>query len=159
MQKTRVLSLKSVPSEMWKARYSLSDRLRQAVWAGMNQQPPVHQFRIMPFKLFCAWTKNTSSSPAQGFFRPLLCAKFFPPTYFHHLTSRSLHLQSLGELKLEWQKALRAWESLSLNSRKLPGDMRHKAWGWWRDYCCRNVKRRRQEEPFIPNVEMGGKKR
>ncbi len=44
----------------------------------MNQQPPVHQFRIRPFKLFWGWTKNTSSSLAQGFFSPLLCPKIFP---------------------------------------------------------------------------------
>jgi hypothetical protein len=46
--------------------------------AGVCQQPPVHQFRMRPFKPLWGWTKNTSSSLEQGFFSPLLCSKFFP---------------------------------------------------------------------------------
>jgi hypothetical protein len=46
--------------------------------AGVNQQPPVHQFRMKPFKPFWGWTKNTSSCPTQGFFSTLLCPKNFP---------------------------------------------------------------------------------
>jgi hypothetical protein len=41
-------------------------------------------------------------------------SKFSHPTYLPHLISRSLHLQSLGEL-------------LSLSSTKFQGDVRHKA--------------------------------
>ncbi len=59
----------------------------------MNQQPPVHQFRMRPFKPFWGWTKNTSSSSAQVFFSPLLCPKNFPsyllPTYLPPPTSFS----------------------------------------------------------------------
>ncbi len=62
---------------------------------GMNQQPPMHQFKMRPFKPFGGWIKNTSSSPAQGFFSPLLCPKVFPfyllpccpPTYLPLPTS------------------------------------------------------------------------
>jgi hypothetical protein len=79
-------------------------------WAGVNQQPSVHQFRITPF---WGWTKNTSSSPAQGFFNPLMCPKFFssylptspllPPSYLPHLISRSLHskAQEMWNTRLE----------------------------------------------------------
>jgi hypothetical protein len=77
---------------------------------------------MRPFKPFWGWIKNTSSSPAQGFFSPLLCLKFFPsyllppPSYlppssfFPHLTSSSLHLQSSKELS-------------SLSSTELWGDI------------------------------------
>ncbi len=62
---------------------------------GMNQQPPMHQFKMRPFKPFWGWIKNTSSSPAQGFFSPLLYPKVFPsyllprcpPTYLPLPTS------------------------------------------------------------------------
>jgi len=68
-----------------------------------------HQVRLTPFKPFWGWTKNTSSSPAQGFFSPLLCLKIFPsyllpppppppylppPSYLLHLISHSLHSES-----------------------------------------------------------------
>jgi hypothetical protein len=56
--------------------------------AGVNQQPPMHQFRMRPFKPFWGWTQTHpahpawaflfSSSPAQGFFSPLICPKVFP---------------------------------------------------------------------------------
>jgi hypothetical protein len=46
--------------------------------AGVKQQPPMHQFRMRPFKPFWVWTKNTSSCLAQGFFSPLFCPKIFP---------------------------------------------------------------------------------
>jgi hypothetical protein len=48
------------------------------VMVGVNQQPPMHQFKMRPFKPFWGWTKNTSSSPARGFFSPLLYPKIFP---------------------------------------------------------------------------------
>ncbi len=74
---------------------------------------------MKPFKPVWGWTKNTSYSPVQGFFSSFLCPKFFPsyvPPSLHFLL---LHLQSSEEL-------------LNLNSTKLWGDMRHKAWGRWR---------------------------
>jgi len=120
-----------------------------STWARMNQQPWVHQLRMKPFKPFWGWTKNTSSSPAQGFFSPLHCFKIFPsylpppflpPSYFPHLISHSFHFQSLGEL-------------LSLSSTKLQKDVRHNACRRWRAQRWRNMERRRQEECFIPNVE------
>jgi len=43
--------------------------------AGVNQQPPM---QTRPFQPFCEWTKNPSSSVAQGFSSPLLCPKIFP---------------------------------------------------------------------------------
>jgi hypothetical protein len=43
--------------------------------AGVNQQPPVQDEAV---QAVLGWTKNTSSSPAQGFFSPLLCPKNFP---------------------------------------------------------------------------------
>jgi hypothetical protein len=73
--------------------------------AGVNQQPSMHQLRMRPFKLFWWWTKNTSSSRAQGIFSPLICPKIFPsylptspPIYLPQLISCSLHLQSSVEL-------------------------------------------------------------
>ncbi len=53
--------------------------------AGVNQQPPVHQFSMRLFKPFWGWTQTQrsselffSSSPAQGFFSLLFCPKVFP---------------------------------------------------------------------------------
>ncbi len=77
--------------------------------AGVKQQPPMHQFRMRPFKPFWGWTKNTSSCLAQGFCSPFSAPKFSPPTYspsptyfppsylpspsyLPHLISCSLHL-------------------------------------------------------------------
>ncbi len=65
--------------------------------ARVNQQPPMHQFRMRPFKPFWEWTKNTSS-PAQGFwfFQPLLCPKVFPsylPTSPHFALTPSSKLR------------------------------------------------------------------
>jgi hypothetical protein len=34
-------------------------------WAGVNQQPPMHQLRMIPFNPFCGWT---SSLPVEIFF-------------------------------------------------------------------------------------------
>ncbi len=60
--------------------------VRSSPLAGVNQQPPVHQLRMRPFKLFWGWTQTHlskaflfSSSFAQGFFLP----QSFPllPTY------------------------------------------------------------------------------
>jgi len=90
-------------------------------WGGVNQQPPVHPFRL--FKQFWGWTKSTSFSLAQGCF--FSASKFSPltsilpsPSYLHHLISCSLHLQSLKKLP-------------SLSSTNLRGNVRHKAWGRW----------------------------
>ncbi len=114
--------------------------LMQGRWsraARVNQQPPVHQFRMRLFKLFWRWTTNTTSSPAQGFFSPLLCPKIFP-TYLPHLISRSLHRQSLEELPI-------------MSSSNLRGDARHKAWGRWRR------KGKRSASSQMQNWEKKGK--
>ncbi len=49
------------------------------------------------FKLFWGWTKNPSSSLAQGFSSPLLYPKIFPSYLPHHIFC-SLHLESSIEL-------------------------------------------------------------
>jgi hypothetical protein len=67
----------------------------------------VHQFRMRLFKPFWGWTKNTSSSPAQGFFSPLLCPRIFPsylpPPYLppspHFLLTPSPKLRRVPELE------------------------------------------------------------
>ncbi len=47
--------------------------------AGLNQQTPMHQLRMKPFRPFWGWTKNTFSLPEIiGFFQPLICPKNFP---------------------------------------------------------------------------------
>jgi hypothetical protein len=81
--------------------------------SGVKQQPPMHQFRMRPFKPFWGWTKNTSSSPAQGFFSPLLCPKIFPsyllpppPTYLPPPTSlTSFPTHSISKAR----ESSRAW--------------------------------------------------
>ncbi len=112
----------------------------------------MHQFGMRLFKPFWGWTKNTSSSPAQGFFSPLLCPKIFPsylslpppllptspPT---SLTSFPTHSISKAR-KSSW-----AWEHKPLRRCK------HKVWGRWKAQRWRNVEWRKQEECFIPNVE------
>jgi hypothetical protein len=119
----------------------------QGLWAGVNQQPPVHQFRMRPFKLFWGWTKNTSSSPAQGFFSPLPCPKIFP-TYLPPTPLTSFPARSISRAgESSW-----AWVAQSFEEMQ---DARHKAWGRWRAQHWRNMERRRQEECFIPNVEAG----
>jgi hypothetical protein len=66
-----------------------SRKLNSNRQVGVNQQPPVHQFRMRLFKLFWGWTQTHparpdppaflfSSSAAQGFFSPLICPKVFP---------------------------------------------------------------------------------
>jgi len=51
-------------------------------WAGVNQQPPMHQLRMRPLKPFRGWTKITSSLPKViVFFRLFSAPKIFPPTY------------------------------------------------------------------------------
>jgi hypothetical protein len=78
---------------------------------------------------------------APRIFQPLFNPKIFssylplppsylPPTYLPQLISRSPHLQNLGELP-------------SLSSKKLQGDVKHKAWRRWRAQHWRNVERRR----------------
>ncbi len=78
--------------------------------AGVNQQPPVHQFRMRLFKPFWGWTQTHparpaqaflfSSSPAQGFFSPL--PQSFPllPTSLtlNHKPSPTLNLNSFFPL-------------------------------------------------------------
>ncbi len=57
-----------------------------------------HQFKMRPFKLFWGWTENTSSSPVQGLFSPLLCPKNFPsylpPTSLTSFLAHSRALES-----------------------------------------------------------------
>jgi len=90
--------------------------------AGVNQQPPMHQLRMRPSKLFWGWTGNTSS-PAQSFwfFQPLLCPKVFPsylppfhlpppPTSLPPITplvptSPHLALNPSSELKSAWNES------------------------------------------------------
>jgi hypothetical protein len=93
-------------------------------WAGVNQQPPMHQLRMRPFKPFWGWIKNTSSlAQSFWFLQPLLYPKVFPsylppsylprpsylpPTYLPpptYLTSfcTHIHRQSLGELEARGQ--------------------------------------------------------
>ncbi len=101
---------------------------------------------MRPFKLFWGWTKNTSSSPAQGFFCPFLCPKIFPsyippPSYLPHLISRSLHFQSSGELP-------------SLSSTELRGDVDTRleeggelnAKGMWRGESKRSASSQMQKQ-------------
>jgi len=93
----------------------------------------MHQFRMRPFKLFWGWTKNTSSSPAQGFFSPLFYPKIFP-SYLPHLIYSSLHLQSSGKPP-------------SLSSTKLQGNVNTRLeeggelniQGMWRGESKRNT--------------------
>jgi hypothetical protein len=65
---------------------SLDHCLKFSPAGGVNQQPPMHQFRMRPLKPFSRWTKNTSSLPKIiNFFQPLLYPKIFPylpPTSF-----------------------------------------------------------------------------
>jgi hypothetical protein len=59
---------------------------------------------------FWVWTKNTSFSPAQGFFSPILCPKKFPSTYLPpptSLTSFPAHLMARA------QESSRAWVAQS----------------------------------------------
>ncbi len=126
-----------------------SDRLRQAVRAGVNQQPPVQDELV---QAILGMNKNTSSSPAQGFFSPLLCPKFFPPTYFPPPTSltsfnahsiSTLHLQSSGELP-------------SLSSTEFWGDVLRRC----ETQDLRNVESStlkecgEKKERFIPNIQV-----
>ncbi len=67
---------------------------------------------MRPFKLFWGWTKNTSSSPAQGFFSPLLCPKIFPsylPPPPTSLTSFPTH-----SISRAWESSW-AWVTQSFN--------------------------------------------
>jgi hypothetical protein len=88
----------------------------------------------------------------RDFSAPFSAPKFSFPTYFPpllptyplylpHLIFHSFHFQSMGELP-------------TLNSIELWGDMKHKAWGRWRAQHWRNVEKRKQEECFIPIVEV-----
>jgi hypothetical protein len=76
---------------------------------------------MRPFKLFWGWTKNKSSSFAQGFFNFLLCPKVFPSylpppsylprTYFTSFCVHSIAIAKIQEsLKLEVKNLkLEAW--------------------------------------------------
>ncbi len=109
------------------------------VVAGVNQQPPVHQFRTRPFKPF--WDEpKTHPLLLPRDFQPLSLPQNFPPSHLSHLISYSLHCHSSRELQ-------------SLNNLKLKGDVRHKAWGRWKARHLRSMERRRQKEHFIPNTE------
>jgi hypothetical protein len=76
-------------------------------WAGVNQQPPVHQFRM---RLGCSsrFGDEPKTHPPLpkvfGSFSLLSAAMFFPPTYLSHLILHSLHCRSLGELGAGGQK-------------------------------------------------------
>ncbi len=108
------------------------------VVAGVNQQPPVHQFRTRPFKPF--WDEpKTHPLLLPRDFQPLSLPQNFPPSHLSHLISYSLHCHSSRELQ-------------SLNNLKLKGDVRHKAWGRWKARHL-SMERRRQKEHFIPNTE------
>ncbi len=48
---------------------------------GVNQQPPMHQFRMRPLRPFCGWTKIPSSLPAWIFFFTSSLPQKFPPSY------------------------------------------------------------------------------
>ncbi len=95
----------------------------------------MHHFRMRPFKPIWGWTKNTSSSPAQGFFItslpqnfPLLPTpphSYLPhPSYFLHLISHSFHLQSSEELS-------------SLSSKEPLRRCRHKVWRRWKSLALK----------------------
>jgi hypothetical protein len=92
--------------------------------AGVNQQPPVHQFRMRSFKPFWEWTQNTSSSPPQEFFSPFLYPKIFPsPSYLsppspHLLFTSSVHSISKKHKKTT-KKSQEKGRKLPLNSRLL----------------------------------------
>jgi len=108
----------------------------------------MHQVRMRLFQSFWGWTKNTSSSPTQGFFNTLLCPKFFPsylprPSYLPHLISRSHHLQNSKELP-------------SMNSIELWGDVRHKAWGRWIAQHWTNVQRKFGFSGLISSLSLKG---
>jgi hypothetical protein len=105
----------------------LSSKTFRAIWkisepapsssfrAGVNQQPPVHYFRMRPFKPFWGWTQNTLN-PCTGIFEspslpqncPLLT--FPPPT---SLTSFPAHFISKGS-ENSW-----AWDFSLTSSPKL----------------------------------------
>jgi hypothetical protein len=90
--------------------------------AGVNQQPPVHQFRMRAFKPFWGITKNTSSSPAQDFSAPFSAPKFSPPPYLlpPPLLPPSPHFPLIPSQES-------SGDFPSLSSTKLWGDVTHKA--------------------------------
>ncbi len=60
-------------------------------WAGVNQQPPIHQLRMRPLKPFWGWTKNTSSlAKVIHFFSLFSAPEFFPPTYLPWFCAHSI---------------------------------------------------------------------
>jgi hypothetical protein len=80
---------------------------------GVNQQPPMHQFRMSPLLPFCGWTKIPSSLPAWIFFFHLFSApKISPllPTTYQPLPP-SLHRQSSRDVEREqaWSWSRGCW--------------------------------------------------
>jgi len=49
--------------------------------AGVKQQPPMHQFRTRPFKLFWDEPKTHPLALPKDFLAPFSAPKFSPPTY------------------------------------------------------------------------------
>jgi hypothetical protein len=90
-------------------------------WAGVNQQPPMHQLWMSPLRPFFGWTKIPSSLPAYYYFSYLFSTpKFSPllPTTYQPLPPP---LTPLPELQ-----GRRAGESLEQGS--LEGSLEQRAW-------------------------------
>jgi hypothetical protein len=84
-------------------------------WAGVNQQPPVHQCRMRPFKPFGDEPKTHPSLPkVLGFFSLFSAPKFFLPTYLPptYLTSFCTHsiVKALKNLKRENKTKSQKWQ-------------------------------------------------
>ncbi len=127
--------------------------------AEVNQQPPMNQLRMRSFMPFWGWTKNTSSSLAQGLFRPpylpqnfpLLPTSAPPPT---SLTSFPNHSISKAQSSVE----LPSLSSTKLRNTRLEEGGKLNVEGKWGAQHWRKVESSTQEErfilhPFIPNAK------
>jgi len=125
---------------MWQF-WGFRSHARWILPAEVNRQPPIHQLRMRQFKPFWGWTKNPSSSPAQGFFSPLLGPKFSPPTYLcpsclpPPLLPTPPPPTSLTSFPFTPSRELSITPKLELHRAS-----QHTTWGRWRAQRCRNMK-------------------
>jgi len=141
---------------MWQF-WEFRSHARWILLSGVNQQAPMHQLRMRQFKPFWGWTKNPSSSPAQGFFSPLLFPKILPsylpppllptspllPPSPHFLFTPSQEFNTAPKLEPHELCDTRLEEGGELNIV-----------GTWRVQHWKNKEKTRQEERFITNVEV-----
>jgi hypothetical protein len=87
--------------------------------AGVNQQPPIYQFRMRPFKSF--WDEPKTHPPlhkAFGFFSLCCAPKFFLPTYLPptylppptYLTSFCAHSIVKAQESFKWEGRTRRFQ-------------------------------------------------